>query len=364
MPTAEELAMSSAYEFLRNGNYSAAGGPVHIRGLTGVAAAALGEVEEVFAERPDVFAGLAVQAVGCEEGVDNPKVHIYLTRASAKLLKSVPAEIEGVPVRAHKMGPIIVRPEAAASATNHGYLFERNNRICCGSSCAPTSENCSGTFGAIVSIGNAQQRYLLSNNHVFAGCNHVPQDQPILAPSAMDSSPNVRAPADIGRHYQIQELRTGDPHFVNPCEVDLAIAKAINPNLISSWQGDAADGYDTPTAPTAPQSLMPVKKFGRTTALTHGTLEARIRPPQPIPYKAKHFKGTVWFKEVWSIVAAPREVFALPGDSGSLVVTEDGGHAVGLVFAANVAGDYALIIPIANVLAAFGGLQLIGGHGV
>ena len=121
------------------------------------------QMRNMFSQREKMCSRvLAVQAVGFEEGVDNPKVHIYLTRASRKLLKSIPNEIDGVPVRAHKMGPITVRPEAAASANARGHLFERNDRICCGSSCAPTSENYSGTFGAIVTIKNARQKYLLS----------------------------------------------------------------------------------------------------------------------------------------------------------------------------------------------------------
>ena len=109
---------------------------------------------------------------------------------------------------------------------------------------------------------------------------------------------------------------------------------------------------------------MLVKKFGRTTALTRGVLEAKIATPQPIPYKARHFRGTVWFKDVWSVRAQTGDVFALPGDSGSLVVTEDERYAIGLVFAANSAGDYALIIPISCVLNSFGGLKLVNGHGV
>ena len=58
--------------------------------------------------------------------------------------------------------------------------------------------------------------------------------------------------------------------------------------------------------------------------------------------------------------------FALPGDSGSLVVTEDGAHAIGVVFAASqgASGDYGIIIPIHHVLSRFNGLQLVNGHGI
>jgi hypothetical protein len=262
------------------------------------------------------------------------------------------------------MGPLTVRPEAAASATNRGNLFERGNRICCGSSCAPTSENSTGTLGALVRMPRSQQLYLLSNNHVFAGCNHVPLNQPILAPSSNDGSPTSRAPSEIGRHHAIHELRSGDPIFVNPCDADLAIARATDPNSVSSWQGDTIDGYDTPSRAQVPVSMMQVKKFGRTTGLTTGEIEARVTTPLAVEYKSKYFKGTVWFKDVWSVRAPAGSVFALPGDSGSLVVTEDASRAIGLVFAANSSGEYGWIIPMACVTAAFGGLNLVSGHGV
>jgi hypothetical protein len=360
---AEKVATLLAYEFLREGRYSAASGPIEVPALvTAVAASAMDE-QEVHSAFPEGFEGLAVQSVGFEEGPKEPKVHIYLTRGSAKLIKSLPAQLEGVSIRAHRMGNIVVRPEAASSATNHGHLFERGERICCGSSCAPTSENCSGTLGAIVRRLGDANLYLLSNNHVFAGCNHVPRDQPILSPSSADGRPTFRAPAEIGRHADIQELRSGSPNFVNPCDADLALARATNVGTICSWQGTAAEGYDTPVVAAAPLSLMRVKKFGRTTALTEGAVEAKVTSPMPVSYNAKHFKGTVWFKDVWTVHGL-NGAFALPGDSGSLVVTQDGTKAVGLVFAASTNGEYAWIIPMPCVLGALGGLTLVAAHGV
>jgi hypothetical protein len=142
----------------------------------------------------------------------------------------------------------------------------------------------------------------------------------------------------------------------------LALARVTNDAIISSWQG-GDDGYDTPRNVSAPRSLMPVKKFGRTTRLTEGEVEAKVTSPMPVAYTSKHFKGTVWFKDVWT-VRGKNGVFALSGDSGSLVVTEDGNTAIGLVFAANANGEYAWIIPMPCVIGAFGGLQLVTGHGV
>jgi hypothetical protein len=66
---------------------------------------------------------------------------------------------------------------------------------------------------------------------------------------------------------------------------------------------------------------------------------------------------------MWYVVG-DHSNFALPGDSGSLVVTEDEKHAVGVIFSSNRTGDYGLMIPIRHVLSKFGGLTLVSGHGV
>src|SRR5262249_51274052 len=146
--SAEQVATMLAYEFLKEGKFSAAAGPEEVPALVQATAAA-GYDSDVAEQRAAGFAGIAVQAVGFEEGPTNANVHIYLTHGSVRLMKSLPQEIDGVPVRAHRMGAITIRPEQASTATNQGYFFERRNRVCCGSSVAPTSEDCSGTLGAL-----------------------------------------------------------------------------------------------------------------------------------------------------------------------------------------------------------------------
>src|ERR1700722_2087241 len=108
---AERVASVLAYEFLRDGKYSAAHGPVEVRSLLHASGAVAAAEEH---ETRDGFGNIAVQSVGFEEGSSEPKVHIYLTRSSARLIKSLPDAIDGVTVRAHRMGPIVVKPEAAA----------------------------------------------------------------------------------------------------------------------------------------------------------------------------------------------------------------------------------------------------------
>src|ERR1700722_8917921 len=119
MPTAEEVANALAYDFLRQGLFSQSIGPVEVPFLAQAVAA--GHGEEVVEERAsEAFGNISVQSVGFEEGPHDPKVHLYLTRGTNKLIKSLPTEISGVPVRTHKMGNLSVRPDAATSSTNHG----------------------------------------------------------------------------------------------------------------------------------------------------------------------------------------------------------------------------------------------------
>lgn len=359
MPNAREVAEVLAYEFLRDGSFSAASGQVDI--APQLTAAVLDRVSAY--PEIEAFAGLAVQAVGYEYGVNDPRAYIYLTNGSAKLIRSLPSEVAGVEVITQKMGALSVRPQAATAVASRGNFYERAGRVCCGSSCGVTSEAGTGTIGSVVRISGMSTLYLLSNNHVFAGCNHVPKGQPIMAPSSRDSWPGISAPQEVGRHDRIHELRSGNPEFVDPCEVDAALARVTNSAAVSSWQGDAS-GYDTPSHIAPPVSQMPVKKFGRTTGLTLGHIESKVAAFVPIPYTVLNFKGTVWFKEVWIVHGRAGDPFALQGDSGSLVVTEDGASAVGLVFACTRTGDLTVMIPMTAVSAAFGGINLVNGLGI
>jgi hypothetical protein len=147
-------------------------------------------------------------------------------------------------------------------------------------------------------------------------------------------------------------------------KLDAAIAEVPDAALVSSWQGDDLAGYDTPAKSAALRSGMRVKKFGRTTGLTTGTVEAFVPTPWMLPYKSGKFSATVWFTDTWTVLGDNSDEFALPGDSGSIVVTEDNSAVVGLLFAVNTRGQYGIIMPIGPVLAAVGGATLVSGHGI
>lgn len=358
---ANELSKTLAAKFLENGNYEALGVGLGHKSVANFATpAAFGQVDEYF-EPAEGFSGLAVQSVGYTAGAEKEEVIIYVTKGSRKALKELPREVEGIPVRADVMGRLKAGPVPAMAAGRNGNFYEKLNRIACGSSCAPSGEDYAGTLGALATDG--ARTFALSNNHVFAACNHTPVGMPILAPATMDSGPRRRAPSEICRHDSIVELRSGVPALVAPMRVDAAIAAVSDPDQLSSWQGDDADGYDTPSQVVQPVSGMKVKKFGRTTGFTLGTVEALVVTPWVLPYKGKRFSAEVWFQDTWTVRSDDADPFALGGDSGSLIVTEDGTAAVGLLFAANRTGDRAIMAPIQAVLAAFGNLRLVTGHG-
>lgn len=358
---ASDLAKSLAAKFLENGNYDLVGASIENSfERLGVRPAAVNDLNEYFADA-EGFSGLSVEAVGYTPGAKQEKVIIYVARGSKKMLRSLPKQIDDCPVVVKVLGR--TRPGPSPSMARHGVgeLFERNDRIACGSSCAPINESFAGTMGAIASLGDSL--FVLSNNHVFACCNHTPIGMHICCPSAMDAKAGRRPPTSFATYHQMVELRSGDPMCVTPATLDAAAAIVTVPEAITSWQGDE-NGFDTPSLSVAPASEMRVKKVGRTTGLTLGVIEAEVNTPWVMPYKSKKFTGHVWFTDTWTARSEDGDPFALPGDSGSLVVTEDGQAAVGLLFATNNSGEYGIFAPINSVLAALGGLQLVSGHGL
>ena len=92
---------------------------------------------------------------------------------------------------------------------------------------------------------------------------------------------------------------------------------------------------------------LPVMKYGRTTGLTHGTIYA-IDATVNVSYDS----GTARF--IHQIIITPG-TFSAGGDSGSLIVVDDGtdtNKPVGLLFAGS--SSYTIANPISPVLTYFG----------
>ena len=356
---AQVLGEQLVGEFLKNGNFDAVKGGFDVESLLEVVPAATNFGGPRLSDYG--FAGLSVQSVGYSLGSDEEIVHIYVTRGSQQALKQLSGDIDGVQIQVTNLGKLVIRPESIALVSNGGQFYEHNGRVACGSSCAPAGQSYTGTFGALVESNGSLMA--LSNNHVFAACNHVPVGQPILSPSPADAYPGIPGPREFCRHADIIELRSGTPPLVPLATCDAAIAAISDSQMVTSWQGGSIQGYDTPTRITAPSRGLRVKKVGRTTGLTVGTVQSFVEWPWALPYKNTNFTALVWFKEVWTVVADDGEMFGLPGDSGSLIVTEEGDAAVGLLFASSNKGTHAYFAPIETVLNQLN-VSLVGNHGL
>jgi hypothetical protein len=191
-----------------------------------------------------------------------------------------------------------------------------------------------GTIGCRVKDSGGKV-YALSNNHVYADENRASIRDNVLQPGPYDGGQDPRDAIGTLSDFQLID-------FGGTNRIDAAIALCTTADL----DNKTPDGsYGTPSSATAPASVgLKVKKHGRTTGLTHGQVYA-INATVDVGYST----GTARFVE--QIIITPGR-FSKGGDSGSLIVTEDGNQPVGLLFAGSVL--YTIANPIDLVLSHFG----------
>lgn len=207
-----------------------------------------------------------------------------------------------------------------------------------------------GTLGAVVRDRATGDRLILSNNHVLANTNDAAENDPILQPGAADGG---RAETDI-----VARLERFCPidFSIQPGTCELANAYAVAGNLLARALGSshrvtvyqahpqAVNLVDAAVARpvndgdildeileigvvmgAAPAVLgMSVRKSGRTTGLTTGTITV-LHATVDVSYRGGR---TARFED--QIVTSP---MSQGGDSGSLLVRGDALLAVGLLFA-------------------------------
>ena len=218
-----------------------------------------------------------------------------------------------------------------------------------------------GTIGARVT--DETDVFALSNNHVYAATNFLDCDgtdsddydcaigDPVIQPGAFDDGLSPRD--DIGELFAFEPIVfgacTNDP--AGPTNVmDAAIALSSTADLGNTTP---SAGYGTPKSTTVAAALnMKVKKFGRTTGQTKGTVFA-FNATVNVSYGPGQ---VACFRN--QIIISPG-TFSAPGDSGSLVVGDgkgrarsDDGKPIGLLFAGSP--SYTIISPIGAILTRFG----------
>ncbi|AIW15739.1 hypothetical protein VITU102760_00925 [Vibrio tubiashii] len=196
-----------------------------------------------------------------------------------------------------------------------------------------------GTIGARVT--NGTNVFALSNNHVFANSNDTNVPENMLQPGPFDGGTEQNDTFASLTDYE-PILFDGSANIM-----DAAVALTSTGELTTSTP---ADGYGTPDSTVNEAVIgMSVKKYGRTTGFTQGTVDA-INASVNVCYEGSS-TCTKLALFVGQIVVTPG-TFSAGGDSGSLIVSSNGNNPVGLLFAGS--SSHTIASPIEPVLVRFG----------
>jgi hypothetical protein len=191
----------------------------------------------------------------------------------------------------------------------------------------PTGET--GTVGAIVT--HSDRYFILSNSHVLAREGRARKGDTILYPGVDDGG---KAPRDaLGALVEFTRLKKGSMN-----DVDCAIAE-IAANRLGEVVAKIK-GIGFPLGVTSAKVGMRVVKVGRTTGKTSGRIISTSFRPLKLTYPET---GVIGFTQQILVSRLTR-----PGDSGSLIIDQASGKAVGLHFAGADGGS--VCTPIDRVL--------------
>ena len=261
-----------------------------------------------------------VVGTGVGLGPDGNLAILILTKREA--VSNLPASIEGIQTRVQVVG------EVRAMANTKAY-----RPVPCGVSVGNDNECASGTIGCVVLKGGTH--YALSNNHVFARENAASIGERIDQPGRYDGKPKCAQTGQIATLSDFVPINFSGGNNT----IDCAIAQFTTSNLCSMIGGT----YTPSSTVVSPSIGLPVKKTGRTSGETHGTVTG-INVTVDVNYGSS---GVAHYSN--QIMADGS--FIRSGDSGSLMVTETGNDPVGLCFAGGSGGSFEN--PIGPVLSRF-----------
>jgi hypothetical protein len=314
-------------------------------------------VRAVITLQDEVTPGLMQQAeiLGTAVGTDtagNPVLTVYVNREAtnaAAATANLPRELRGTAVRSELIEPIRAmgytweQTPPIQLGTSGGWTYDLANGYCC-----------SGTLGAVVSIGGVQ--HILSNNHVLegdtvtGGNGRIAQTgDPVIQPGLIDAE---------CASYNAQTVATlVKKNSLNLSNTDCAIAKVVTGKVHTDG---AILGIGVPSKTTLAAFLyQKVKKSGRTTGTTHSSVVG-LNATVKVTY-TKECSGAIWYKTFTGqiVVSNPSYAFLNNGDSGSLMVQDIATYPrpIGLLFAGN--STQAFANPIASVLS-FLGATMVG----
>jgi hypothetical protein len=190
-----------------------------------------------------------------------------------------------------------------------------------------------GTLGAIVTRNG--KYFVMSNSHVLARAGRAAKGDAIIYPGFDDGGKKPKNV--IATLSEFVKLKTRGAN-----SVDTAIAEIVTV-LLTKVKADVP-GIGLVSKTIKAKVGMNVKKLGRTSGMTKGTVVSTKFRPLRLPYDGV---GDVSFEDQILFTR-----FTKPGDSGSLVVDVESKKAVGLHFASASGGSVSA--PIDRVLQVMG----------
>jgi hypothetical protein len=239
---------------------------------------------------------------------------------------NLPKVLEGMPVVVEEVGEI------------HALSFkERYRPVPASVSVGNINQCASGTIGCFVHKNG--RNYILSNNHVLARNNAASIREDIVQPGRGDVPNCAKRLSDIVADLWEFKPITFSTSASNKIDAAMAL---MRPGI--GFNCATACGPTPSSTPVTATIRMPIKKCGRTTRTTFGRVTG-VNVTVLVDYgsgKLARFVGQIQTTDI-----------ADPGDSGSLIVTNDGtNRPVALLFAGSSTATFGN--PIRDVLNYFG----------
>ena len=244
----------------------------------------------------------------------------------------IDVDVEALPVQLALLKRKAVQSPKSAATTIPQHRT-KHRPIEGGISIAPINEPFAGTLGCFLQriTGGSKQIFALSNNHVMADVNRLPVGTSIVQPGpevAQSAPEDVFAALSAFIPLQFPQTRL-DP-VINL--FDAAIAIVSNETLIKKSAMFGISNYSPKVSVAVPG--MRVIKSGRTTGVTTGIVSATRVNGVQVNYGSGNSPVIATFNDTITIVSDdPDKPFSLPGDSGSVILDQETGQPVALLFA-------------------------------
>lgn len=274
--------------------------------------------------------GVVGHGVGLVNG--EPGIKVFLLTPG---VAGIPSRLDGLPVGVEVTGMFVADdlsdPQSWERPAPNGFSIGHPDIT-------------AGTLGAIVKDPEGVC-YALSNNHVLANSNEATIGDSSLQPGPFDGGQDPVDAIGTLADFEAIDFDGGNN------EIDAAISELLSPDAVLGVTPDYAYGAPGTVAVTAALH-MKLKKFGRTTGLTYGSV-IDVNVTADVCYEC----AGPWCRNCKKLATFVGQIatgdMSNGGDSGSLIVTDDGANnPVGLLFAGS--SSRTLANPIGPVFARFG----------